>query len=194
MLAGSVPALRAEAEAPGDAWLDAIARKKHKAFLDVGYFAPDGAPFRRTKALMTALHDGYGAADSAIGIAFGAHSSALAYMLTPAAWDELGLVELVAVSNLNPTDAQTVRNGTKNWGAVGADNVLDLRQRGVHFLACRETIGRWAGKLATARGGSAQEYAAKIVSGFHPGVEPVPAMIAAAVVAQSRGLGYVWVV
>jgi hypothetical protein len=32
---------------------------------------------------------------------------------------------------------------------------------------------------------------AKLIAGLHPGVEPVPAMIAAAVLAQGRQLSYV---
>ena len=88
--------LRAAPERSGDPWLDAIAGKKHKAFLDVSYFVPDGGPFRRTRALMATLKQSYGAADTDIGVAFGAHSSALGYLLTPAAWDEPGLAELLA--------------------------------------------------------------------------------------------------
>ena len=191
MLMGPAHTMHAATYTAGDAWLEAIAGKRYKVFLDVSYFAPDGAPFRRTRALLTVLHDNYGTADDAVGIAFGAHSSALAYLLTPATWDELGLVELVAGSNLRPADAQAMRSATKNWGTLGAENVAELRQRGVHFLACRQTIGIWSGKLATAHGGSPEEYTARIVKGLHPGVEPVPAMIAAAVVAESRGLGYV---
>jgi intracellular sulfur oxidation DsrE/DsrF family protein len=191
MLMGPARTARAATYTSGDAWLDAIAGKRYKVFLDVSYFAPDGASFRRTRALLTVLHENYGTAEDAVGIAFGAHSSALAYLLTPAAWDDLGLVELVAGSNLRPADAQTVRSATKNWGILGADNVAELRQRGVRFLACRQTMGIWAGKLASAHGGSAEEYSARIIKGLHDGVEPVPAMIAAAVVAESRGLGYV---
>jgi hypothetical protein len=191
MLMGPARAVHAATHTSGDAWLNAIAGKRYKVFLDVSYFAPDGAPFRRTRALLTVLHDNYGTVEDAVGIAFGAHSSALAYLLTPATWDALGLVELVAGSNLRPADAQALRSATKNWGGLGADNVAELRQRGVHFLACHQTIGIWAGKLATAHGGSAEEYTARIVKGLHEGVEPVPAMIAAAVVAESRGLGYV---
>src|ERR1700722_8781223 len=118
MLMGSARTAHAAPDAPDDAWLDAIAGKRYKVFLDVSYFAPDGAPFRRTRALLTVLHDSYDTADGAVGIAFGAHSSALAYLLTPATWDELGVVELVAGSNLRPADAQTVRSATKNWGTL----------------------------------------------------------------------------
>ena len=191
VLSGSVHTLRAETGAAGDAWLDAIAARKHRVFLDVGYFGPEGGPFRRTKALLTTLHDSYGATDTGIGVAFGAHGSGLGYLLTPAAWDELGLVEIIAGSNLRSADAATVRSGTKNWGTVGADNVPELRSRGVKFLVCRQTIARWSERIGVARGVPAAEITARIVGGLHQGVEPVPAMITAAVLAQGRGLGYV---
>jgi hypothetical protein len=187
MLMGPARTVHAATLASGDAWLDAIAGKRYKAFLDVSYFAPDGASFRRTRALLTVLHDNYGTAEDAVGVAFGT-SSALAFR-DPGRWDEPGLSNS-SQNQLAPADAQTW-SATKNWGTLGAENVAELRQRGVHFLACRQTIGIWSGKLATAHGGSAEEYAARIVKGLHPGVEPVPAMIAAAVVAESRGLGYV---
>jgi hypothetical protein len=191
MLTGPVRAFRAAPEAAGDPWLDAIAGRKHKAFLDVGYFGVDGAPFRRTRALMATLKERYGAADTSIGVAFGAHSSGLGYMMTPAAWTELGLVELVAGLNLRTADVQVLRSGAKNWGSVGADAVAELRERGVRFLACGQTIEKWAERIASSRGGSAPDVAAKIRAGLHAGVEQVPAMIAAAVVAQGRGVGYV---
>jgi|SRR5579862_4823661 len=190
MLTASAQALPAPPR-EADAWLDAIVHRKHRAFLDVGYFAPDGGPFRRVRALMATLGERYGATDKDIGLAFGAHSSGLGYLLTPAAWDDLGLVEFMAGTNLRTADVQALRAGAKNWGTLGADAVGELRPRGVRFLACGQTISRWAERLASSRGGSAAQLAARIRAGFHDGVEPVPAMIAAAVVAQERGVGYV---
>jgi intracellular sulfur oxidation DsrE/DsrF family protein len=191
LLLGSTREAAASPALAVDPWLEEIVRKKHRVFLDVGVFATDGGPFRRVTALMQALHDHYGASDAQIGIAFGAHGSGLGHVLTPAAWDKLGLVDLIAGSNLRAAEAQALKSGTHNWGTLGAENVAQLRQRGVKFLACRNTIGRWAGKIAAQRGTAAPEVVAEIVAGLHAGVEPVPAMIAAAVVAQARQLSYV---
>jgi len=58
-------------------------------------------------------------------------------------------------------------------------------------LACRETIGRWAERVATKKGESAVDVASRITSGLHEGIEPVPAMIAAAMVAQERAAKYI---
>ena len=56
--------LGASTMSPDDPWLTAIAAKKHKAFLDVMHFFPDGTPFRRAKNLLSVLHESYGAAVS----------------------------------------------------------------------------------------------------------------------------------
>jgi hypothetical protein len=171
-------------------WLDELAAKKHKAFLDVGIFATDVSAFRRTRALLTALKDGYGASERDIGIAFGAHGSGLGYVLSPAAWNALGLVDLIGNANLRATEAAALRNATRNWGEVCAENVAALRQMGVRFLACRNTIGRWADRIATQRKTAVASVTEEIIGGLHPGVEPVPAMIAAAVLAQERRVSY----
>jgi len=191
MLVGSTHELGAAPAASGDAWLDALAGRKHKAFLDVGIFATDGGAFRRTKALMLTLRESYGVSDPEIGIAFGAHGSGLGYLLSPAAWDKLSLVDLIAGSNLRAVEAQALKSATRNWGTLGAENVAELRQRGVRFLACRQTVERWAEKIASRRGSAAPDVVAEITAGLHAGVEPVPAMIMAAVVAQERRLSYV---
>jgi intracellular sulfur oxidation DsrE/DsrF family protein len=191
LVSGSVRELGA-APAAGDAWLDAIAAKKHKVFLDVGLFATDAAPFRRTKALLRILQENYGASDREIGVAFGAHGSGLGFMLRPAAWDKFGLIEHIAGSNLRAAEVHNLRNATRNWGTLGADNVAELQQRGVKFLACQQTIGRWAEKFAGQRGGmAAGDMVKEIIGSLHAGVEPVPAMIASAVLAQERKLSYV---
>ena len=47
-----------------DPWLAAIAAKKHKAFMDVMHFFPDGTPFRRAEA--AALKAGAGTFAAAV--------------------------------------------------------------------------------------------------------------------------------
>lgn len=175
----------------GDSWLDAIAPQEHRAFLDVGYFAPDGTAFRRTRQLITSMVEHAGATDRSLGIAFGAHSSGLGYLMTSAAWDDLGLANLIAEMNLREADIRALKAGKKNWGTIGAEAIAELRPRGVRFLACNATVARWSGKIAAKQGGSATAAADKIIAGMHPGVERVPAMILAAVQAQTRSVPYV---
>jgi len=189
-LALGTKALEVPRAAPADEWLEAIAGKKYRAFIDVGRFAIDGVAFRRATALFTALRANYGAADSDIGVALGAHSTALAHLLSPALWDELRIAELVAPA-LATNDAAVLRSGKLNWAIVGREGVQELRARGVRILACRNTIARWARELAVARGGNANDLARTLTSGLDDGVEPVPAMIAADVLAQQKGVPYV---
>lgn len=189
-LGGPLAAAESVPRVAEDEWLGAIARRKHKAFLDVRSFTTDGAPFRRATNLLTVLQESYGASPGDIGVAFGAHGTALGYLMTPAIWAEFNLVEKIA-PQMRPAEASTLREAGRNWAALGADGVRDLRARGVRVLACRMTIARWARDFATARSQPADDVVRKLISGLHEGVEPVPAMIAAAVLAQSRDLGYV---
>ena len=56
--------LNAATSASDDPWLAAIAAKKHKAFMDVMHFFPDGTPFRRAEA--AALKAGAGTFAAAV--------------------------------------------------------------------------------------------------------------------------------
>ena len=64
-LAGaSIPGtLDAAGSAPlgADEWLESIARKKVRAFLDIPSFLPAGTPFRKASNLQRALIDAHGA-------------------------------------------------------------------------------------------------------------------------------------
>jgi intracellular sulfur oxidation DsrE/DsrF family protein len=72
-----------------------------------------------------------------------------------------------------------------------AAGVAELRSFGVRVLACRNTIARWSRELAAISGETPEGVQTKLLKGLSPGVEPVPAMIAAAVLAQSRNAAYV---
>src|ERR1019366_5668076 len=181
--------LNAATSASDDPWLAAIAAKKHKAFMDVMHFFPDGTPFRRAKNLLKVMHESYGAAESDIGVAVGMHGRGLAHLMSQAAWDDLGLMEWLA-PQLNGAEAAALRAGAGTFAAASAASVVELRARGVRFLACRETIAKWAQRVATQKGETPAVVTERIVRGLHEGVEPVPAMIAAAGVAEARGGGY----
>jgi intracellular sulfur oxidation DsrE/DsrF family protein len=182
--------LNATPAAADDPWLTAIAAKKHKAFMDVMHFFPDGTPFRRAKNLLNVMHESYGAAESDIGVAVGMHGRGLVHLVSQAAWNDLGLMEWLA-PQLNGAEAAALKAGAGTFAAASAASVVELRARGVRFLACRETIAKWAQRVATQKGETPTAVSERIVRGLHEGVEPVPAMIAAAVVAQERGVRYI---
>lgn len=175
---------------PRDAWLAAIAGKKHRAFLDIPSFDMAGAPFRRALALVSALTDSYEVAPSDIGVAFGVHGTALAFLMNRATWREMHIAERVAPS-LGSADAARLRDVREAAADIGSRAVAGLQAQGVHVLACRNTIARWAREMSAAQGVREDEIASALIAGLHEGVEVVPAMVAAAVLAQQRGIPYV---
>ena len=184
------PRLAEAAPLGDDPWLAALAGKKHKAFLDVMHFFPDGTPFRRGRNVLGVLHESYGAAEGEIGVVLGMHGPGLAHGVSQAVWDDLGLLEWLA-PRLSAADSAALKAGAGTYASAGAAAVSELRARGARFLACRETISRWSQRVATQKGEPAATIAERIVRGLHEGVEPVPAMTVAAVQAQSRGAAYV---
>jgi intracellular sulfur oxidation DsrE/DsrF family protein len=176
---------------PDDPWLAAIASRPHKAIMDVMHFFPDGTPFRRAKALLTVLRESYGVAGRDVGLAVGFHSAGLAQLMREEAWADLGLMAWLA-PQLNGAGAAALRAGAAGtFAKAGADGVRELRALGVHVLACRQTVGGWAQRVATQKGETVDAVRERILRGLHEGVEPVPAMIAAVVLGQERGARYV---
>ena len=194
-LAGaSIPGtLKASAPEPLDAddWLESIAKRKVRAFLDIRSFMPDGTPFRKASNLRRALIDAHGAKPEEVGIAFGAGSASIAHVLGPKVWAEYGVGRKVAGAAKTPEEAASLRSDPAKWAAIGGEGVAAMRAAGIRVLACRNTMGHWAQDFAAETGESAEAVNAKLIAGLHPGVEPVPAMIAAAVRAQGRQLSYV---
>ncbi len=194
-LAGaSIPGtLRASAPEPleADDWLESIAKRKVRAFLDIRTFMPDGTPFRKASNLQRALIDAHGVKPEEVGIAFGAGSASIAHVLGPKVWAEYGVGRKVAGLAKTPEEAASLRGDPAKWAAIGGEGVAAMRAAGIRVLACRNTMGHWAQDFAAETGESAEAVNAKLIAGLHPGVEPVPAMIAAAVLAQGRRLSYV---
>ena len=194
LLAGSAGAavtpevLSARVRESDEPWLADIAGRPHRAFLDIRSFMLDGYAFRKPVTLRSALMASYGAAPGDIGIAFGAGSNGLAHVLGPDLWEEYRIGEKLAPAH--PAQA-TALMAHRSVGTQMAAGVAELRGIGVHVLACRNTIGRWSRDLAARSGEAPDAVQAKILKGLSPGVEPVPAMVAAAVLAQARNVSYV---
>ncbi len=197
MLAGSassllpVSAFAARRPEPLDPWLEAIVGKTHRAFLDIRSFMPDGTPFRKATNLLKALTGAYGASPDDVGIAFGAGSTSIAHVLGPEIWREYPVGEMVANYAGTPEEANSLRTEPDKWSALGGAGVADLRAKGMRVLACRNSLMHAATAFAAKMGGTPESVNAKLIAGLHPGVEPVPAMVAAAVLAQANRLSYV---
>jgi hypothetical protein len=180
--------LSAGPRAADEPWLTDLAGRPHRAFLDIRSFTPDGNAFRKVVALRSALMGSYGASAADIGIAFGAGSNGLAHVLGPDFWEEYKVGDKLAPAH--PAQAAAL-SAHRTMGTEMAAGVAELRGLGVRVLACRNTIGRWARELAAKSNETPEAVQAKLLKGLSPGVEPVPAMIAAAVLAQARNVSYV---
>lgn len=199
LLGSALPSMAQAAEAAEDAsrgamaedaWLTALAGRKQRTFLDIRGFELGGAPFRRSQAMLTALTDAYGYAAADVGIAFGCHGPGLGFVLDDAFWREYNVADYVAKS-LRPDDAAKLKADVGAATTMCATGVKAVQDKGMHVLACRNTIARWSRDLAAPKGENADAVRDKLIAHLLPKVEPVPAMIAAASLAQTRGFGYV---
>ena len=172
-------------------WLDTIGDLTHKAFLDIRSFAPDGTPFRKAENLYRALTEAHGARAEDVGIAFGAGSSSIAFVLGPEIWREYRVGVKVAATARNADEAASLRDRPEQWASRHLEEIRAMRAKGMQVLGCRNSIWRWARDFAAVSGEKPEEVNQKLIAGLHEGVEPVPAMIAAAVRAQARQLAYV---
>jgi intracellular sulfur oxidation DsrE/DsrF family protein len=194
LLAGSAGAavtpevLSAGPRSADEPWLEDLSKRTHRAFLDIRSFTPDGNAFRKAMTLRTTLMGSYGASAAEVGIAFGAGSNGLAHVLGPDFWEEYRIGDKLAPAH--PAQAAAL-SAHRKVGTEMADGVAELRSFGVRVLACRNTIARWSRELAAISGETPEGVQTKLLKGLSPGVEPVPAMIAAAVLAQSRNAAYV---
>jgi hypothetical protein len=183
--------LRASPDGREEEWLEAISARLHRAFLDIRSFAPDGTPFNKAANLHRALTEAHGARPDEVGIAFGAGSSSIGYVLGGDIWEEYRVGAKLAGTARNETEAQSLRDEPRTWAAAHLKEIGAMRAKEIRVLACRNSLWRWARDFAAVTGEKPDVVNEKLLSGLHPGVEPVPAMIAAAVRAQERGLSYV---
>jgi intracellular sulfur oxidation DsrE/DsrF family protein len=194
LLAGSAGAavtpkvLSAGARPEDEPWLTDLSGRTHRAFLDIRSFMLDGNAFRKPAALRSALMTSYGATADQIGIAFGAGSNGLAHVLGPDFWEQYRIGDYLAPSH---PDQAAALGEHRAVGTQMAAGVAGLRAIGVRVLACRNTMARWSRELAAKHGQTVEAVQANMLKGLSPGVEPVPAMIAAAVLAQARNAAYI---
>lgn len=76
-------------------------------------------------------------------------------------------------------------------GAQMVAGVPEMKANGVRVPPCRNTIAKWSRDPSAASGETPEAVQVKILKGLSSGVEPVPAMIVAAVLAQARSHSYV---
>jgi intracellular sulfur oxidation DsrE/DsrF family protein len=182
-------ALLAQPRSPDETWLRGLTGK-HKQFFDVGTLQ-DGGPLRRVHNFLATYASAYGVAESDVNAVFGAHGSAIGFVLNDEAWSTLGLGAVYRVTDPR-TKAPAVRNifaqldGSIAGLPVDA-GIVRLQQRGVRVLACNNTLTA----LATRLGGTeAPKVLDQLTRAILPGVTIVPAMLIAGNRAQESGLTY----
>ena len=169
-------------------WLDRLAAAPHKTFLDVPHFHADELPFRRVNNLMDALQTGYGVPAAEIAIAVGFHGTGLAFVLSPDCWEQARLVDWLVQDGLKPADAA---KGAAVLATRAQQLVREAQARGAQPLACGQTISRLAVRLAPGSARTTSEWDAFLRASLPAGVPVVPAMVAAAVLAQERRAAYI---
>jgi hypothetical protein len=172
-------------------WLERLTGR-HKQFFDVGAINA-GAPLGRVASFFEIYNRVYDVSDAQLNVVFGAHGSALGFVLTDNIWltYRLGLHFSVVDPIARTPAMRNVFSGPERDGF--GPSIKLLQQRGVRFIACMQSIARLARELALRDATNEQPLHEALLTGLLEGVVPVPAMIVAANRAQEVGLTYVFV-
>lgn len=173
---------RAGLMAPDERWLLEAAQREHRIFVETGTVG-DVTALRRTMNFLDAYKADYGIPETALGVVVGVHGEAIALALGDALWRQHGLG-----ARLNLKDAAGAAPTANPFRRGSPFAIESLAKRGVHFLACNNSLRRLSGQLAGA-GGNAQAMHTSLVAGVE-GMQVVPAMAVAVSRAQERGIPY----
>lgn len=168
--------------APDERWLLEAAQREHKLFIETGTIG-DVTALRRAMNFLDAYKADFGVAEQDLGLVVGVHGGAIALALGDALWAKHGLGAITGVKNAagSPATANPFRRGAPF-------SIDSLAARGVHFLACNNSLRRVAGQLA-GPGGDVPAMHASLVAGVEA-MQVVPAMAIAVSRAQERGVPY----
>ena len=182
--AGSLRAAASGALGPDERWLEAIAQREHRLFVETGTL-PDVPAFRRTLNFLDVYNSDFRIPDARLGVALGVHGGAIALALGDVVWARFTLGERLNIKNAagSPATAHPCRTGTPA-------TIDGLATRGVHLLACNRSLLRLARELAGSGGDSAAVHR-ELLAGVLPQVQVVPALIVAVSRAQTRGVPYI---
>lgn len=168
---------------------------KHRQFFDVGNVA-SGTPLKRVDNFLTAYASAYGLRERDINVLFGAHGSALSYVLSTAFWAKYMLGALYGVVDplsTRPAERNVFLEADQARGINEGATIAGLSRRGVRLLACNNSIRNLAQTLSQRAGIEADAVAREITESLLPGVFVVPAMLIAGNRAQEAGLTYAFI-
>lgn len=187
----------AAAPAPTEAWLTAMAGRRHRQMFDVPVCHAEADALRRAANFLDVFVADYEVPLPQLGAIFGAHGDGLGYILDDAAWERWSLsarfLPLRPRLGVNPYRIQRPGSGWASDYSVTA-----LQAKGVVFIACARSLSRLARDLtptspATPATAAAAETLAELRKHILPGVEVVPAMVAAFCRAQEERVAYMHV-
>lgn len=190
-LLGLMPAASALAQVQAsshDEWLRGL-NGKHRQFFDVGSI-DEGAPLRRVHNFLATYRSAYGLKESEVNAVFGVHGAAIGFVMNHDAWQRFELGRSNGTKDMR-TGSPARRNvflevdGGVNLPADAG--ITRLVQRGVRFLACRNTLTALAARIG---GADSEKVLDDLVRSLLPGVTIVPAMLIAGNRAQEEGLTY----
>ena len=195
---GVRPRREAAAQQPvqsDDAWLRRLTGK-HRTMFDVEKHR-NGHALGQAAAMLEVWRRDYHLEPPHVNLVLGARGTGIPMLFSDALWARYRLGEQYEVAK--PTTKEPLQMNpfsTANAQAAGlvtAEQTIEaLQQRGVLFLACRNTIATASKRFAAAGLGTADEIQHAIEGGLLPGVVLVPAMLIAFTNMHERGVTYVY--
>ena len=174
-----------------DDWMDKLPGK-HRLVLDATTPASFGAALAYANNFLTANKDGYGLNDQDAAVIIIARHFATTYAYNDAMWAKYGR-SIPPVAGID--DPKTKQRPTLNLYAASGYNDLpslgttipQVLQRGIHFAVCQMATTFFAGMLAQANGGKADDVYKELTSNLVGNSHLAAAGIVAVNRAQERG-------
>lgn len=190
----ATPALAAETNSPPDeAWLRRLTGR-HRQVVDTPSLQ-QGKALQQTKNFLDAYREAYGLRDADLSAVIVVHGTALPLVFADATWERFDLGRRYAIQDPG-TRAPATRNvfsEGRPGDLISADaSVRTLKQRGVVFVLCNNTLKRATGEIARSLNSTPEAVRQELLRGLIPGVTVVPAAVIALNRTQERGFTYVY--
>jgi len=179
-----------------DDWLDQIPGG-HRFVIDTTSPSGLGSAMLYSNNFFVANQNGYGLGNGDIALVIVVRHNSTAFAYTDAIWRKYGMAIGDAAGGFDDPKTKTrpsanVYNSPTHGSALPNNGVtLDaLIGRGVHFAVCDMATHRFAGAIATATKGNADEVYKELTSNLIRNAHLVPAGIVAVNRAQERGYSF----
>ncbi|MEO5797886.1 MAG: hypothetical protein ABIZ70_13870 [Gemmatimonadales bacterium] len=155
-------------------WLKQL-KAKHRTFFDTPAWN-GGDAFGYPGRYLDAMRDGYGAPVDAVLVVIGLHGATWPLAVDDERWNRYQLGKVAGVDDVQ----------------AKARSLAEIQKRGAMVLVCNNSMRRGSRELAAAMpGGDAEKIYTDLRAGVLANIVVVPAMIAAAALAQEHGCSYI---